>query len=147
MVHIQELQDKVTSVDNAKEFYDPETACCSRLSHVPNQFMSVPSPRNIISRESWLQLATRNSLGTTGHIFEGLLAPDEPSSALFESSKNLASASCRLMPVDTNRIAERGDVLGKGPSELCNTNTSFCQAGILHVMQKELILKIVRRKF
>ena len=127
MVQIQELQDKVTSVDDAKEFYDPETACCSRLSHIPNQSISVPSPRRIISRDSWLQLATRNSLGTTRHIFEGLLAPDEPSSALFEKSKNLASASCRPMLVDTNRIAERGDVLGKDPQNCAMPTPRFAR--------------------
>ena len=46
MVQIQELQDKVSSLSGAKEFFDPETASTSGLSHVP-----------------------RNSLDTSGHVF------------------------------------------------------------------------------
>ena len=52
-------------------------------------------------------------MGTTGHVFADLPAPDEPSSALFENSKNLASSSCRSIPLDTSKTAERGEVLGK----------------------------------
>ena len=52
MLHIQELHDKVNSWNDAQEFYDPETASSSGLSHVPSQPMSLPSPRGMISRES-----------------------------------------------------------------------------------------------
>ena len=34
MVQIQELQDKVNSLNDSREFYDPETASSSGLSHV-----------------------------------------------------------------------------------------------------------------
>ena len=64
MVQIQELQDKVNSMNDAKEFCDPETASSSGLSHVPSQPMSIPSPRGMINRDSCLQLDTRKSLGT-----------------------------------------------------------------------------------
>ena len=64
MVQIQELQDKVNSLNDAKEFYDPEIASISGLSSVPSQLMSIPSPRGLSSRNSCLQLATRNSLAT-----------------------------------------------------------------------------------
>ena len=69
MVQIQELQDKVNSLNDAKEFYDLETASSSGLSHVPSQPVSIPSPRGMIGRNSCLQLDTRNSLGTSGHVF------------------------------------------------------------------------------
>ena len=82
-VQIHELQDKVSSWKDAKEFFYPETASSSGLSHVPSQPMSIPSPRGMISRDSCLQRATRNSFGTSGHVFEDLPAPGEPSSALF----------------------------------------------------------------
>ena len=36
-VQIQELQDKVNSLNDAKEFCDPEIASSSGLSHVPSQ--------------------------------------------------------------------------------------------------------------
>ena len=57
---------------------DPQIASSSALSHVPSQPMSIPSPRGSISRDSYLQLVTRNSLGIRGHVFEGPPAPDEP---------------------------------------------------------------------
>ena len=133
MAQIQEQQDKVNSLSDAKEFYDPETASSSGLFHVPSHTMSIPSPRGMTSRDSCLQLATRNSFGTTGHVFEDLLAPDEPSSAFFGNSNNLASASCgssidwQRSPTDTSTIAKREDVLGKRTQDLCNTDTSICQ--------------------
>ena len=115
LVQIHELQDKVTSLNDAKEFSDPETASSSGLSHVPSQPMSIPSPRGMLGRDSCLQLDTRNSLGTSGHVFEGLLARGEPSAALFENSKNLASYSCRLKPIDARKVAEHGEGLRKEP--------------------------------
>ena len=44
MVQIRELQDKVNSLNDAKEFHDPETASGSGLSHVPSQPLIIPSP-------------------------------------------------------------------------------------------------------
>ena len=120
MVQILELQDKVTSLNDAKEFYDPETASSSGLFFVPGQPMSVPSPRGLISRDSCLQSDTRKSLGSARHVFEGLPARGEPSSALFENSKNLASSSFGLRPLDTGNIAEREEGVRK---ELHNRST------------------------
>ena len=37
MDQIQELHDEVNSFNDAKEFYVPETASSSGLSHVPSQ--------------------------------------------------------------------------------------------------------------
>ena len=48
------------------------------LSHIPSQPVSIPSPRGLISRDSCLQLDTRNSFGTSGHVFEDLIASGEP---------------------------------------------------------------------
>ena len=83
MVQIQALQDKVNSLSDAKEVYDPETASSSGLSHVPSQPMSFQSPREMTSRDFCLQLDTRNSLGTPEHVFEGLPAPSEPIVSIF----------------------------------------------------------------
>ena len=49
MVQIQEPQDKANSLSGAKEFFDPETASSSGLSHVPSQPVSVPSPRFLLA--------------------------------------------------------------------------------------------------
>ena len=121
MVQIQELQDKVNSFNDAKEFYDPETTNSSGVSHVPSPAMSIPSPRGMISRDSCLQSDTRNPLATSGNVFEGLLARSAPSSAFFGNSKNFAPSSCRLKPIDT------GQNCGQEPQSLYNTNSSLCQ--------------------
>ena len=102
---------------DANELYDPETSSSSGLSHVPSQPMSSLSPRGLIRRDSCLQPDTRNSLGITGHVFEGVPARGEPSSALFGKSKNLASSSCRLKPIDTGEIVEQREGLRKGPQD------------------------------
>ena len=84
--------------------------------HVPTQPMSIPSPRGMISRDSCLQPDKRNSLGTSRHVFEGVLARGEPSSAPFQIWKHSASSSCRLMPLDTGRqLRQQGEGLRKEP--------------------------------
>ena len=94
LTQIQDLQNKVNSLNDAREFYDPETASSSGATHVPSPSLNVPSPRGMHSRDSGLPLDTRNSMGTSGNVFESLLAREGPSSAFFEKSKNLASSSC-----------------------------------------------------
>ena len=37
MAQIQELQDKVNALNDAREFSDPETASSSGMSHVPDR--------------------------------------------------------------------------------------------------------------
>ena len=54
MVQIQELQDKVNSLNDAKESYDPETASSSGVSHVPSQPMSIRTARGMTSRDTEL---------------------------------------------------------------------------------------------
>ena len=48
------------------------------------------------SRDSPMPRDTRNTLGTSGNVFECLPAREGPSSALFENSRNLASSSCGM---------------------------------------------------
>ena len=91
MVQIQELQDTLNSLSDTRKWFDLETAF--GLYHVPSQPMSIPSPGGLISSDSCLQPDTRNSCGTSGHVFEDLLA-------IFGNSKNLTSASCG--PVSLN---------------------------------------------
>ena len=64
---------------------------------------------------------------TSGHVFEGLLGRGEPSSALFENSKNVASSSCRLKPTDTSKIAEQREGFEQRTVGLYNTHSSLCQ--------------------
>ena len=63
LAQIQDLHDKINSLNDAGEYYDPETASSSGVSHVPSQPMSIPSPRRMISRDSCLPHDTQNSMG------------------------------------------------------------------------------------
>ena len=110
MVQIQELQDKVNSLNDAKESHDPETASSSGVSHVPSQLMSIRTARGMTSRDTELIVYIRTR-------FEGLLARGESSSALFEKSKNLALSSCRLTPIGTGKFAEKGEGLREEPQD------------------------------
>ena len=89
-----ELQDKVNSLNDAKEFYDPETASSAGFSNVPSQPVSIPSPRGMISRDCCLPHDTRNSMGSSGNVSENLPAQEEPSSVLVKNPRILASSSC-----------------------------------------------------
>ena len=100
---------------------------CKRTSRSwdSEQFWSVPrsqltldhseSQRNAWPR-FWLPLDTRNTFGTSGNVFESLLAREGPSSALFENSQNLASSSCPdLGPGITGNMKANGRGVRREP--------------------------------
>ena len=78
---IQDLQDEVSAL-NEENFYDTETASSSGLSHVPSQPSRIPSLRGMLSRDSGLPHFSRNSMGTSGNVFENLPAPERRSPSL-----------------------------------------------------------------
>ena len=63
---IRTLQDKVNALSEEKEFYDPETASSSGMSHVPSR---IPSTRGLLGRDSGWPHFSRNSMGTSGNVF------------------------------------------------------------------------------
>ena len=67
-VQIQELQDKVGSLNDSRELYDPETGSSSGLSHVHRHPLSVPSSFGKPCRDPCPQPDTRNSQ-STGETF------------------------------------------------------------------------------
>ena len=67
---IQDLEDKVNALNEEKEFYDPETASTSGMSHVPSEPSRIPSPRGMLRRDSGLRHFSRNSTGTSGNVLE-----------------------------------------------------------------------------
>ena len=69
LAQILELQDKVNSLNDAKEFYGPQTTSSPGMSHVPWQPLSIPSRRGLIRRDSCLPHDTRNSMGSSGNVF------------------------------------------------------------------------------
>ena len=74
LTKIQDLQNKANSLSDAREFHDPDTAKSSGASRVPSQPLIIPSPRGVRSRDSGLPRDTRNTVGTSGNVFEGLHA-------------------------------------------------------------------------
>ena len=115
LAQILELQDKVKSLDDAKEFYGHETASSSGMSHVPSQPLSIPSPRGLICRDSCLPHDTRNTTGSSGNVLENLPARDGPSSVSFENPRNLASSSCGLRSGNTGNITKHGEGVRRNP--------------------------------
>ena len=71
---------------------------------VPSQLVSIASPPGMISRDSSLPHDARNLMGTSGRVFENLLARDGPSSAFFVNPKNFALSSCGLRQRNTGNI-------------------------------------------
>ena len=115
LAQIQDLHNKVSSLNDARCFYDPQTASSSGVSHVPNQSLNIPSPRGMVSRDSCLPHDTPNSMGTSGSDFESPLARDGPSSAFFENPKNLASSLCGLRPGNTGNEVNHGEGVRREP--------------------------------
>ena len=105
---IQDLQNKVNSLSDARELYDPEAASSSGASHVPSQPSNIPDPRTMPCRDSGLPHAARTFVGTSGNVFERLLAREGLPSALFQNSKNLTSSSQEWRP-DTTETARKRD--------------------------------------
>ena len=104
-VPIQKIPNKVNSLSDFKEFYDPETASSPGLSHVLSHPVSIPSLREMLTRDSCLQVDTRNSFGESANVFEYQPAPNEPSAAFFGYSRTLAATQHRKMCSTSGRIA------------------------------------------
>ena len=98
-VQIQDLQEKVNSLNGSRDFHDLETASSSGLSHVPSHPVIVPSCRGMLSRDSCLQLDTRNSFDTSENVFEGPLAPFEPTASCLGNvhARSLTATHCELV--------------------------------------------------
>ena len=47
LAQIQDLQNKVNSLSDARELYDPESGSSSGATHVPSQPSTIPSPRTL----------------------------------------------------------------------------------------------------
>ena len=92
LTQIQVLQNKVNSLSDAGEFYDPETASSSGVTHVSIEPSTILSPRTLPRCDSGLPRDTQNGTGIAGNVFERLPAEEGQTSAFFNSSKNSASS-------------------------------------------------------
>ena len=109
LTQIRDLQNKVNSLSDGREFYDPETASSSGATHVPSQPLTIPNPTTMPCRDSGLLHDTWNIMGNSGKVFQRLPARQGLPWALFEHSKKLASSSYGLRP----DIAENTSVPGR----------------------------------
>ena len=107
LTQIQELQNNVSSLSDAREFYDPESGSSSGATHVPDRTSTILSSRTLPRCDSGLPRNTLNGTSITGNVLERQLVQEGLPSTIFHNSKNLASSSQGLRP-DTNRnIKER----------------------------------------
>ena len=132
LFQIRDLQNKVNYLSEKRYFHDPETPSSSGASHVPTQPLAVPSTRSIHCRDSGLPPNTRNAMGTSGDVFESLPARQDPPSALFENSRNLASSSCGLRPEATGAtlIPERYETRATEFVDTCHVPCFLQGAGV-----------------
>ena len=100
---IQGLQNQSDSLADAREFHDLDTGSSSVASHVPSQPWTIPSAREVLSRDTGLEPKSRNTIGTSGNVFESLLAREGPSSPIFENFRNLVASSCGLRRETTGK--------------------------------------------
>ena len=76
---VHELQDRVNSMNDSRDFQDVESVCISRLSLVPSKPVVVPSPCGMPSRECCKRpvFDTRDLHGATCEVFENPAASIE----------------------------------------------------------------------
>ena len=95
---IQELQDGVNLMNDSPEFQYAESIRSGKLSHVPSQLSIAPSLCGMLSRDQSLRPDTWNLLGTSGNVFDCLLAPIDSSSTPYSG-----------MPLSTDQSATGGN--------------------------------------
>ena len=106
LTQIRDSQNKINSLSDAREFYDPDSGSSSGATHVPSQPSAIPTPRTMPCRDSRLPHNTRNVVGTSGNVFARPPVREGRTSTLSNNSKNLASSSLKLGP-DTEGSAKR----------------------------------------
>ena len=126
MFQIQEQQDKVSSLNDAKECDESETASSSGLSHDPSQPLSTPSPRFDLPRFLHCTLLHGTHLVHQDTFLKIHLLQVNHRQQFFRNSKNLASAPCEPVSLNTGRLAEQANDLEE-PSECCNSNSELCK--------------------
>ena len=126
----------MNSLNDGKDFYDPEKASSSGLSHVPSQPSRMSSLGGMISRDFCLPHNTQNSMGTIGNVFEDLPVQEGPSSG-FENTRNLASSSCLLRPSNTGNALKHGEGLRREPQSSAIPTPPFSRTPCRRELRKE----------
>ena len=136
LTQIQDLQKKVHSLSDAREFHDPETANTSGATHVPIQPSTVPGPRTMPSRDSGLPHDTRNIVGTSGNFFERLPAREGRTSTFF-GSRTFVSISwmCKKQTSVSHTSTE---------SEIISLDAGLRMDGIPALDLWDLVIEVLR---
>ena len=87
LTQIQDLQNKVNSWSDAREFYDPESGSSSGATHVLSEPCSILSPRTLSRCDAGLSRDKQNGTGITGNVVERPLAQEGQTSTIFNNSK------------------------------------------------------------
>ena len=93
LAQIPDLQNRVNSLSDAREFHDPESASSSGPTHVPDQTSTILSPRTLPRCDSGLPHDARNETFLNDH----LLWKDDPLQ-FSTTQKELALHSQELRP-------------------------------------------------
>ena len=96
MAQIPDLQNKVNSLSDAREFRDPESRRSSGATHVPDQTSTVLSSRTLPRCDSGLPRNTQNCTGITGNVCERPSAQEGRPSTFFNNSKNFGIFLSRI---------------------------------------------------
>ena len=88
MAQVQGSQNKVNSVSDAREFYDPDSGSSSGASHVPDRTSTILSLRTLLRCDSGLPRDTPNGKGITGNVFERPPAQEGLSSRILNNLQN-----------------------------------------------------------
>ena len=115
LTQIQDLQNKVNSLTDAREFHNPESGISSGATHVPDQTSTILSPRTLPRCDSGMPRDTQCGTGITGNVFERPRAEEGLSSTICKNSKNLASSSQWLRPDTTGIARKRDDEMKREP--------------------------------
>ena len=122
MARIQDLQNKVNTMTDAREFSDLESRSSSGAIHVLDQTSAILSSRTLPRCDSGLPRNTQNCTCIVGNVFERPLAQEGQTSTIFNNSKNLASSSHDMRPDISETARTR---YGKGIIEHANSITSL----------------------
>ena len=140
LIPIRELQRKVISLSDAREFYDPESGSSFGATHVPDETSNILCPRTLPRCDSGLPRNAQNCTDIMGNVFERPPAQEGRSSIFFNDSKNLASSSQILRP-DISETARRD--MKRESLNTPNRSPHFQSRSECYIIPVELIVTLV----
>ena len=87
LAQILVLQNKLNSLADARECYDPESGSSFEATQVPSQLSTIPSPRTMPRCDSGLPHVTQNWTDIMGNVFERPPAQEGQHSVIFRNSR------------------------------------------------------------